>query len=170
VDIPGLSTLYSILKRDIDRRNDIFRQRQELSSELMDNCRRWSEVLVSTFRGAVNRWTSEGREAAANDIVALEMDFLKLDYYSLESSSPILSFLREDSNFRAFADACADFYKSALSVKRIVYGDIQTHPGVYVSEGQIGIRGMVNAWENEVERMLREVGREYMKVRVLSPR
>jgi hypothetical protein len=76
MDIPGLGTLYSILKRDIDRKNDIFRQRQELSSELMANCRAWSEVLVTTFRGAVNRWTTEGREAAANDIRALEMDFL----------------------------------------------------------------------------------------------
>ena len=169
MDIPGLPTLYAILKRDIDRKNDIFRQRKELSAELMDNCRRWSEVLVSTFRGAIGRWAEEGRDAAANDIMQLEMDFLKLDYYSLESSSPILAFLREDSAFRAFAEACAAFYKSALSVKRIVYGDIQTHPGVYVTAGQVGIQGMVNAWENEVEQMLRKVGHEYMRVRILTP-
>lgn len=170
MDIPGLSTLYAILKRNIDHENDVFAQRRRLADELMANCREWSSVLVRVFREAVARWAREGREAAAEEILAQEQDFLKLDYWSLESSSPILLFLREDSRFAHFADACAQFYRSALSVKRLVYGDIQTHPGVYVSEREVGITGMVNAWEQEVEGMLQDVNREHMVVKTLTPR
>lgn len=170
MDIPGLSTLYAILKRRIDRDNDVFAQRRHLADELMANCRQWSAVLLAVFREAAKRWAHEGRDAAAEEILAQERDFLKLDYESLESSSPILVFLREDSRFENFADACARFYRSALSVKRLVYGRIQTHPDVYVSEGEVGIAGMVAAWENEVERMLQEVSREYRVVKTLTPK
>ena len=170
MDIPGLSTLYAIFKRNIDRENDVFAQRSRLADELMANCRQWSSVLLAVFRDAVRRWAQEGRDAAAEEIMAQEQDFLKLDYWSLESSSPILRFLSEDPRFVDFSNACAQFYRSALSVKRLVYGDIQTHPGVYVSEREVGIAGMVNAWQNEVERMLSEVSREYMVVRTLTPK
>src|SRR2546425_61132 len=123
MDIPGLSTLYSVLKRDIDRKNDVLAQRKDLAKELMENCRKWASVLLDTFDEAVRRWQGPGgRQAAEREIMALESDFMKLDYWSLKDGSPILKFLREDKKFAPFADCCADFYKAALYVKRIVYG------------------------------------------------
>ena len=169
MDIPGLSTLYAILKRDIDRKNDVFAQRKELAAELMENCREWSRLLIEAFHGAVSRWETEGRSAAENDISNLERDFLKLNYYALQSSSPILLFLSGDAQFAPFADACGEFYRSALGVKRLVFGDIQTHPDVYVSMQQVGIRAMVEAWEDEVERMLRAVTHAHMHIKTLTP-
>ncbi len=170
MDIPGLSTLYSILKRNIDRENDVLAQRQALAGELVDNCHKWAEVLIDTFSEAVRRWETEGREAAEREIMAQEMDFTKLDYWSLEATSPMLLFLKEDARFKEFAHSCERFYKSALSVKRLVYGDIERHPGEYVSQRDVGISGMVELWGNEVERMLRDVKTEHMKVRVLLPK
>jgi hypothetical protein len=170
MDIPGLSTLYSIHKRQIDRRNDLLAQRKELADELTENCRAWARVLLDTFRKAVERWSSEGRSAAESEIMEQEMDFLKLDYWSLEQTSPILLFLKEDPRFGEFADSCAKFYKSALSVKRLVYGDIEAYPGHYVTEHDVGIARMVELWSGEVERMLRDVAAQHMRVRVLAPK
>lgn len=145
-----------------------FAQRKVLADELMENCLEWSRVLVQTFRGAVSRWETEGRQAAQDDISTLERDFLKLNYRSLESSSPILLFLNEDSQFRSFVTACGEFYRSALGVKRLAFGEIQTHPDVYVSLQQVGIRAMVEAWEREVERMLGAVTHEHMHIKTLT--
>lgn len=161
MEIPGLSTLYAILKRNIDRDNDVLRQRKDLALELKTNCHQWSEILVATFREASRRWETEGPTAAIQEILELEEDFLRLDYYSLESTSPILSFLREDSAFRPFADACASFYSCALAVKRMARSDLETVPA---------IRGAEREWRSEVERMLREVDLEYQRVRTLVPR
>jgi hypothetical protein len=161
MDIPGLSTLYAIHKRTIDRENDVLRQRKDLSLELKTNCHRWSELLVSTFRDASNRWATEGRHAAVREILELEQDFLRLDYCSLESDSPIIAFLREDSSFRPFADACVSFYQSALSLKRMARGDLMTVSAIQEAERE---------WRTEVERMLREVDHEHQKVRILVPR
>jgi len=60
MDIPGLPTLYAILKRHIDRGNDILAQRKALADELMENCRSWSRILIDTFEEAVTRWRNEG--------------------------------------------------------------------------------------------------------------
>ena len=168
--IPGISTLYSILKRDIDRDNDIFNQRKKLSDELVENCRKWAEILIDTFDHAVERWEVEGREAAEREIMKQEMDFMKLDYWSIEETSPILLFLKKDTRFAEFSHSCAEFYKSALYVKRLVYGQIESHPGVYVSSQDVGIRKMVELWKNEIERMLRDVTTEHMRVKVLLPK
>jgi len=170
VDIPGLSTLYDILKRNIERDNNVLTQRRQLASELMENCRQWSGILIDTFQRAVERWEKDGSFAAEYEIMAQEQDFLKLDYWSLESSSPILIFLIEDARFRNFVDSCARFYRSALSVKRLVYGDIRTSAGEYVTVGQIGLRGMVSAWQDEVERMLRDVSHEFMHIKTITPK
>lgn len=170
MDIPGLSTLYSILKRQIDRENDLLAQRKKLADELMENCRNWAGILLETFRNAVRRWGTEGRAAAEKEIMEQEMDFMKLDYWSLEHTSPVLRFLKEDSRFEDFANSCARFYKSALSVKRLVYGDIEAHPGQHVTERDVGIAGMVDLWSGEVEKMLRDVATHHMRVRVLAPK
>jgi hypothetical protein len=100
----------------------------------------------------------------------LEADFTTVDYYSLETSSPILKYLSEDERFAAFSRACASFYKSALSVKRVVYGDIQDAHGRWVSSGQVGVGAMVALWQAEVEKGFREVATQYMHIRVLKPK
>lgn len=99
IQIPGLSMLYAIHKRNIDRENDILVQRKRLADELMNNCRIWAKELLATFDVAVRRWKADGRGAAQKEIMELEHDFMKLNYWSLESSSPILIFLREDHRF-----------------------------------------------------------------------
>ena len=169
ISIPGLGTLYSILKRDIDVRNDTLAGRKQLSKELYDNCRTWAQVLVDTFDEAVRRGETEGKGAAFREMEELIGDFLKLDYYSLESSSPILQFLQMNSRFREFAESCARFYESALNVKRLVWGDIERHPGEYVSSNKVGIEGMIDLWKVEVEKMLRDVAEKYHAVHVIQP-
>ena len=170
MDIPGLPTLYAILKRHIDRGNDILAQRKALADELMENCRSWSRILIDTFEEAVTRWRNEGRHAAEKEIMEQEMDFMKLNYESLKDTSPILLFLREDSRFEAFALSCANFYKSALNVKRLVHGQIESHAGHFVTERDVGIAKMVELWRHEVETMLHEVLVEHMRVKVIVPK
>jgi len=167
-----IRALYDILKRNIDRSNDVLKQRKELASELMENCRSWASILLSTFDEAVDSWSkkNKGKQAAMSEIEKLEQDFLKLDYWSLETSSPILLFLKEDRRFENFADSCARFYKSALSVKRIAYGGIEESPGRYVNIRDAGVKATVDSWKEEVERMLRDVSTEYMKTRTIEPK
>jgi len=62
MDIPGLSTLYAILKRHIEVKNDVLAQRKELAQSLLQNCPTWAKVLLSTFDTAVERM--EARRAA----------------------------------------------------------------------------------------------------------
>ncbi len=105
MDIPGLATLYAILKRHIDRENDVFAQRKKLADDLMANCHKWAAVLLETFATAVKRWEIDGRDAAEKEIIEQEQDFLKLEYESLENDSPILLFLKEDPRFEEFANS-----------------------------------------------------------------
>lgn len=170
MDIPGLSTLYAILKRHIEVKNDVLAQRKELAHNLLQNSQMWSQALLTTFDTAVNRWKSEGRQAAEREIAAQQDDFMKLDYWSLESSSPVLIFLKEDERFKPFVDSCAAFYNSALSVKRLVYGQIEDAPGHFIYSHEHEVGDMVKAWRAEVERMLRDVSVNHMKVMVLPPK
>ena len=59
--IPGLSTLYAILKRDIELNNDKLEYRRSLAEGLYENCLAWSKALVETFERAVDRWAEDGR-------------------------------------------------------------------------------------------------------------
>lgn len=122
--IPGINALYNILKRNIDRGNDVLQQRKALAKELHDNCNAWSVALLDTFERIMQGWETDGRQAAMRAIEAQMMDFMKLDYHSLEGRSPVLMFLREDDRFSVFVHACARFYESALGLKRLVYGQI----------------------------------------------
>jgi len=170
MDILGLSTLYAILKRHIEVKNDILAQRKELAHDLLQNCQTWAQVLLSTFDTAVERWKREGPLAAEHEIMAQEDDFMKLNYWSLESTSPILIFLKGDERFKPFVDSCVAFYNSALSVKRLVYGQIEDKPGHYVSAQEKEVGVMVKLWHAEVERMLHDVSMNHMKVMVLPPK
>lgn len=154
----------------IEVKNDILAQRKELAQGLLQNCQTWARVLLSTFDTAVERWKRDGPMAAEREIMAQQDDFMKLDYWSLESTSPVLLFLKEDERFKPFVDSCVAFYNSALSVKRLVYGQIEDKPGHYVSAHEREVGAMVKLWHAEVERMLRDVSINHMKVMVLQPK
>jgi hypothetical protein len=79
----------------------------------------------------------------------------------------LLLFLKEDERFRAFADACAQFYKSALYVKRLVYGDIERYPNERVTLNDVGIDGMVRLWQQEVGRIFRDVTTRYHEIKTI---
>lgn len=168
LSIPGLGTLYAIFKRDIDVKNDRLEYRRELAKELYDNCQEWSRLLVSTFDSAIIRWSDEGRNSAADEIMELVEDFHKINYYSLREDSPIVKLLLSDSRFTEFGEACCEFYKSALDIKRIVYGDIQNRYGEYISCQEVGVEKMVNLWKSEVERMLKTVTYKWMEIKTLE--
>ena len=168
LSIPGLSTLYSIFKRDIDIKNDRLEYRKELSKELYDNCQEWSRLLVTAFSNAADRWKSEGRREAEKEIMELYSDFHQINYYSLEESSPIIQHLMKDPRFSTFAEACCEFYKSALGVKRLVYGDIKNDSGEYVHSHYAEIDEMVFLWRSEVEKMLKEVTYKWMHLQTIE--
>jgi hypothetical protein len=168
--IPGISALYNILKRDVERGNDILEQRKALSKDLLDNCNAWTAALLQTFDRIMQNWENDGRDAAMKQIEAQMYDFMKLDYHSLENHSPILLFLRGDSRFEAFAHACCQFYQSALDLKRLVYGQIEESPNHHVSSNDVGMQRMVELWHEEVGRMLQAVRREHNAVKTIIPK
>jgi AraC-like DNA-binding protein len=170
INIPGLDTLYEILKRHIEVGNDNLEARKKLAADLYDSCHKWSRILIDTFNQAVGRWEQEGRNAAADEILQLERDFHRIDYFALKENSPILVHLAEDTRFEEFSGACSDFYKSALSVKRLVYGDIKNEHGEYILADETSIDEMVSLWRKEVELMLEKVSIEWMKIQVLEKR
>lgn len=167
--IPGIDALYNILKRHIERGNDVLAQRKELAQELHDACRTWSRLLVEMIDDAVGKWQDGRKKAAAEAVMALEMDFQKLDYWSLESTSPIVLFLQEDDRFGDFAAKCVGFYKSALYVKRLLHGGIRDRSGVHHSSHGTPLPEMARLWREEVEDMLRKVVRAYHQIKTITP-
>ena len=151
MDIPGLSTLYAILKRHIEIKNDVLSQRKELAQELVDNCEKWSDVLIKTFDSAVARWQVEGREAAIGEILQQDNDFRRLNYLSLAGDSPILEFLNKDERFQPFVASCVDFYQSALDIKKLVWGQIEEYPGRYVIAQDNDVSVMIKLWHRELD-------------------
>jgi hypothetical protein len=169
MDIPGLSTLYAILKRNIELKNDVVAQRKELAAELYQNCRKWTEILIETFDKASLDWARKGKDAALKEVEKQIDDFMKLDYWSLESNSPILRFLREDKRFETYARSCANFYLAALDLKRLVYGGIEDHPGHKVTLGDVGVQRMFQLWKEELEAMLQDVSMRHNEIRTITP-
>jgi len=157
-----VNALYEILKLSIEAVHQKFRSRKEMASELHQNCERWSWLLVATFDNAVERWTTEGPEAAEKEIIELETDFLQLDYRSLRQDSPIIRHLHNDDRFRAFAEACCAFYKSALDIKIIVHGEIE---GRTLQDTDVGT--MTRLWKEQVRNMLEKVRREWGNIQTL---
>lgn len=172
LDLPkfkvSIDDVYNLLSTQVKPSRDALKQRQKLAKELVDNCKLWSAELIATFDKAVKKWTKKknGKQAARKEIESLQKGFLKLDYWSLRSTSPILLFLKKDNKFNNFAESCANFYESALNVKRIAYENIEDSSGL-VSLRKNGISKIVNAWKEEVERMMEEVNVEYLKVKII---
>lgn len=170
--IPGFSTLYNILKRDIELDNTKLEYRRFLAKELYDNCLNWSEALMNAFGLAVKKWEKVGRADAEREIMKLVEDFnlQKINYTSLRSDSPIIEHLLSDKRFKSFAEASVDFYESALDVKRIAYGDIKDSTGNKINSNDAGIQKMVGLWKDEVNRMIKNVNHEWMKVQIIEPK
>jgi hypothetical protein len=116
--ISGYKAISDIYKRHIDAKNGDLEQLKSCAAILSDNCKEWSRILIEAFDEAVKRWENEGRQAAENEIMRLQEDFLKLDYHYLEENSEIIIFLKNDFRFNSFADSCVRFYISALDVKK----------------------------------------------------
>ncbi len=170
LSIPGISTLYAILKRDIEHTNDVLAQRRALADELRDNCEQWAKLLIETFDRAIELWEIEGKQAAIDALRELIDDFMALDYYSLEDTSPILKYLDDDDRFSPFVYSCKRFYSSALNIKRIVYSELQNHDGEYISIHDVGIHPIVGLYNDEVRSMMRGVANAHNALKTLKPK
>ena len=168
--IPGISALYAILKRHIDRGNDVLSQRKDLANELRENCLKWTALLEETFLQVEQKVDDFDFRGAQKTIEAQMADFMKVDYKFLEQESPILLFLAEDNQFKGFVESCAGFYRSGLDVKRIVYASIPDANGNEIRLKTDGLSKVSQAWRNELERMLGRVNHEYMKVKTIVPK
>ena len=168
--IPGLETLYEILRRNIERKNDVLVQRKELAGELVLNCRKWSRLLIEAFEQVQKVWAREGKENALKKLEEVIEDFLELDYWSLEETSPILRFLGEDLRFVKFVDSCARFYESSLHIKRVLYGSIEASPNQFVDVNDVGVQEMMKMHLRSIEWHLRNVSTEFMEIRTLTPK
>ena len=169
MDIPGLSTLYSILKRHIEHGNDTLDRRKQLAEELRQNCQKWTVLLENMLKLVAANIADSDYRAAEKAITELLDDFVQVDYKYLRQESPILLHLSKDPRFNAFADSCADFYNSALNLKRLVYKSIPDTSGTDVKLRTHGLSMVRRTWKSELERMLDRVDHEYMKVKVLEP-
>jgi hypothetical protein len=161
----GVEATKKLFQTPVRAGGDVFSQRKKLAKELYQNCRRWSQILLETFDKAGERWVSKGEEAAAEIIAKQQRDLMKLDYLSLEADSRMLKFLREDSQFERFADACAEFYRTAIDLKEGVFTRIQAslleRPRLDVAD----ISREVASWKDRVDGMLRPVTDEYHSIR-----
>ncbi len=167
--IPGLNALYGILKRHIERGNDELKQRKELAQEVRDSCHHWSKLLVKMIDDVVEQWERNNRSGAIDSIMRLTNDFHEIDYWSLDESSPILKFLKKDPRFRDFAIKCAGFYKSALDLKRLAYGEIKDRHGMLHNAATVGLPTMAHIWREEVRERLRCVTTAHNYVKTIVP-
>ncbi len=170
MNIPGISTLYEILKRDIERKNDVLSQRKKLSAELRENAHRWTNLLADTFSKASSRIADDDYRAAEKEIMELWTDFRQVDYKLLEETSPIIQYLLEDERFESYTQSCVRFYKSALDLKRLVYTGIKKADGHDVRLKRDGFSKIEKAWKRELEDMQSDLDREFMKIKVLEPK
>lgn len=170
--IPGISALYAVFSRHIDRENKVLARRQDLAKEVCETVISWSQILEATFRDAVADWESLGKEAARDRIVSLMHDYLQLPYKTVKKGSPTLTYLGEDKRFSAFAGSAADFYTAAIDLKQLVYGRIERSPGKYlVANSELGYpsKAMVTAWMSALEWKCARVLHEYERIRTLEP-
>ncbi len=167
--IPGLSTLYAIYKRDIDRDNTILSKRIELSDELRKNAESWTVYLETAFDEAIKLYRKGLKNAALERVDEQIRDFKNLDYDSLKEEGPILSYLAEDSRFSNFVKSCTDFYSSALDIKRLVYSGIENSDGENKNMVEHDIEVVVLLYRSEIESMYRGLMRSYNELKIIEP-
>ncbi len=167
MEIPGISTLSTILKRPIELRNDTLAQRRELAAELQENCQKLAISLKNTFRIAkqMNEVDSGVFEKKIMDL----MDDLKhVESTFQEEDSPVLWHLAIDMRFKNFAKSCADFYQSVLNLKPLLNENIADSTALKALCKDEGLSKVTGAWQGELETMLGRVNQEYMKVMAIK--
>lgn len=167
MEIPGISTLSTILKRPIELRSDALAQRRELAAELQENCQKLAIFFKNAFRIAkqVNEVDSEASEKKIMNL----MDELKhMDSTFLEEESPVLWHLAIDMRFKDFAKSCADFYQSALNLKQLLNENIPDSTAFKALCKEEGLLKVTGAWQGQLETMLGRVNQEYMKVMAIK--
>ena len=153
------------LKRGVDSAE--LGQEKKVAKHLFETCKEWSRILCETFDAAAEKWERRDMAGAGNDIMILESEFYKLDYYHLEDSSPTLLNLRQDPRFAPLAEACAGFFKCALYVKGLVHGEFIDSAGKYSSHQGTPIRHLVVLWKEELDKAMRKVSFAYQSVEQL---
>ena len=170
MSIPGLSTLYAIFKRDIDRNNTVLSKRLELANELQNNAQKWTLYLQTAFNEAIKLYRRGLMDDALHRVLEQQEDFLKLDYDSLKIDGPILTYLGEDSRFNDFVNCCSSFYRSALDIKRLVYTGIENSEGEIEIMIDDDIEVVAITYRAEVERMHRGLLKSYNKLKTIEPK
>jgi hypothetical protein len=167
MEISGISTLSTILKRPIELRSDTLAQRRELAAELQENCQKLAVLLKSTFRIA-SQVSEVDSEASEKKIMNLMDDLKHVDSTFLEEESPVLQHLAIDMRFKDFAKSCADFYQSALNLKQLLNENIPDSIALKALCNEEGLLKVTGAWQGELETMLGRVNQEYMKVMAIK--
>ena len=167
MEIPGISTLSTILKRPIEVRSDTLAQRRELAAELQENCQKLATSLKNTFRIAkqVNEVDSGVFE---NKIMNLMDDLKHVEGTFPEEDSPVLWHLAIDMRFKNFAKSCADFYQSVLNLKQLLNENIPDSTALKALCKDEGLSKVTGAWQSELETKMGHVNQEYMKVMALK--
>lgn len=163
MEMPGISTLSTILKRPIELRNDTLAQRRELAAELQDNCQKLATSLKNTFRIA-KQVNEVDAEACEKKIMNLMDDLKQVESTFQEEDSPVLWHLAIDMRFKDFAKSCADFYQSVLNLKQLLNDNIADSTALKALCKDEGLSKVTGAWQGELEKMLGRVNQEYMKV------
>ena len=167
MEISGISTLSTILKRPIELRNDALAQRRELAAELQENCQKLAIFLKNTFRIA-KQVKEVDSEASEKKIMNLMDELKHMDSTFMEEESPVLQHLAIDMRFKDFAKSCADFYQSALNLKQPLNENISDSKDLKALCKEGGLLKVTGAWQGELETMLERVNQEYMKVMAIK--
>jgi hypothetical protein len=163
MEMPGISTLSTILKRPIELRNDTLAQRRELAAELQEICQKLATSLKNTFR--IAKQMNEADAGVFEKKIMNLMDDLKLVESTFqEEDSPVLWHLAIDMRFKNFAKSCADFYQSVLNLKPLLNENIADSTALKALCKDEGLSKVTGAWQDELETMLGRVNQEYMKV------
>jgi hypothetical protein len=167
MEIPGISTLNTILKRPIELRSDALAQRREMAAELQDNCQKLAIFLKNAFRLS-KQGNEVDSEASEKKIMNLMDDLKQVDSTFQEEDSPALQHLAIDLRFKDFAKSCADFYQSALNLKQLLNENIPDSTALKALGKDEGLLKVTSAWQGELETTLGRVNQEYMKVMAIK--
>lgn len=167
MEIPGISTLSTILKRPIELRSDTLAQRRELAAELQENCQKLAIFLKNAFRIA-KQVKEVDSEVSEKKIMNLIDELKHMDSTFMEEDSPVLQHLAIDMRFKDLAKSCADFYQSALNLKQLLNENIPDSIALKALCKDEGLSKVTGAWQGELETMLGRVNQEYMKVMALK--
>jgi hypothetical protein len=167
MEISGISTLSTILKRPIELRNDALAQRRELAAELQENCQKLAIFLKNAFRIA-KQMNEVDSEASEKKIMNLMDELKPMESTFTEEESPVLQHLAIDMRFKDFAKSCADFYQSVLNLKQLLNENIPDSTALNALRKEEGLLKVTGAWQGELETMLGRVNQEYMKVMAIK--